>query len=527
MAECRRWFLAGLAALVAGCRIEALHDLEIDDANAISLPPPPFIPTVDGTSQPTVGWEAIVRQHLTFLTGPLAAGRRPGTDGARLTQRLAVATFSEAGLIPDGSDRTWTQTVPIEVVSNHRVQMSTELKNDAGESSSFSLDAGIYVRRNGISSPYRAELELVRVAPESAEAVAPELSSAVAGKLVIAHLPTAPDEADPEADLLRRAETLFDAARRHSAAGCLVALPGGSLRSSVVQQWSTPEVRIRDGAFPPDTVAPLAFHGFVDAAVIDILDAALEAQAKVTVAIESQTRNLDDGNIVGRIPGDDDTGHVVLVMAHWDAGALSPPLPKGGGAVDNGSGLASLFALAEISGRWYALGRRPRRSIVFAATAAGSIGHLGSAEILRLPGLTRDNIVAVINLEELDWKSTPLEALDGERSDLGASLLELDPTLASRPASKPHGHTPFLRQGIAAVTLRRPPHTLEAGPSEEWGSLERLARDAEIAFRLAWSLAEGTTLPSFHPSAQDVGTPAPETHDSDKTPEASASDDAD
>src|SRR5690606_23617390 len=202
----------------------------------------PTIPAIDRASEPTVGWEAMVRQHLAFLAGPLAAGRRPGTDGARVTQRLTSATFSEAGLSPDGVDRTWTQAVPLEIVTNHRVRITTEWTNaDSDERSSFALDTGIAIRRDGISTPYRARLSLVTIARERLQADPVELPEAVAGKLVLAAL--RPE--DTAEAILEQGLAVFAAARRRGAVGCLLALPPTPHHATILERWNVAEVRVR------------------------------------------------------------------------------------------------------------------------------------------------------------------------------------------------------------------------------------------------------------------------------------------
>src|SRR5690606_38738680 len=77
-----RLAVALLLACPLACRIEPLHELDTGDDPGIATNLLPTIPAIDRASEPTVGWEAMVRQHLAFLAGPLAAGRRPGTDGA-------------------------------------------------------------------------------------------------------------------------------------------------------------------------------------------------------------------------------------------------------------------------------------------------------------------------------------------------------------------------------------------------------------------------------------------------------------
>ena len=75
-------------------------------------------------------------------------------------------------------------------------------------------------------------------------------------------------------------------------------------------------------------------------------------------------------NVIGKLRGSDRPDEYLLYGAHWDANGHNGPDPRGdhirNGAVDNATGTAELIEVA----RAFASGKRPRRSVVFAAWTA-------------------------------------------------------------------------------------------------------------------------------------------------------------
>jgi hypothetical protein len=146
--------------------------------------------------------------------------------------------------------------------------------------------------------------------------------------------------------------------------------------------------------------------------------------------------------------------------------------------------------VAEAAGRWRSAGRRPERSIVLLAEAAGSLGHRGIARFLEASGIRPANLVAVVVLDRLGGSGSELLVVDGARSTLGSQIAVLDPTTRSIDgADEPHGHAPFLELRVPAVTLTRP---ASPGPdgSTPLPTVAALRRDAELTLRLSWDLAD-------------------------------------
>jgi hypothetical protein len=100
-------------------------------------------------------------------------------------------------------------------------------------------------------------------------------------------------------------------------------------------------------------------------------------------------------NVLGLIEGTDRKDELVIVCGHFDhEGAEGDRIFNG--ADDNGSGAVGVLEIAEA----YALaGRRPRRSVLFAAWDAEERGLLGAWYYAELPGWPHQKIVAVLNMD--------------------------------------------------------------------------------------------------------------------------------
>ncbi|MEO7411693.1 MAG: M28 family peptidase [Sphingomicrobium sp.] len=102
-------------------------------------------------------------------------------------------------------------------------------------------------------------------------------------------------------------------------------------------------------------------------------------------------------NVVGVARGRRPDGKAVLLMAHWDhLGVCAPKAPDKicNGAVDNGSGVAAMIAVA---GQIAKLGLD--RDVWFVATSAEEWGLLGARAFADRPPLPLASIVAGFNLD--------------------------------------------------------------------------------------------------------------------------------
>jgi aminopeptidase YwaD len=121
----------------------------------------------------------------------------------------------------------------------------------------------------------------------------------------------------------------------------------------------------------------------------DVIKNALAASKPVTVAVDVQAQSVPatGRNVIGRIPGRDARGQI-LIGAHYDTWFT--------GSSDNGSGIAELLALAARRVQK----DRPRYTLVFVAYDGEEVALYGGYDYLRKHRvLTADPILAVLNFE--------------------------------------------------------------------------------------------------------------------------------
>lgn len=189
-----------------------------------------------------------------------------------------------------------------------------------------------------------------------------------------------------------------------------------------------------------------------------------------TVRLErsSLVRTANSRNVLALLPGADPAlaKEYVLLMAHLDhLGVRSGA--KGAdkiynGAMDNAAGVATMLAVAKA---FTQDGRRPRRSILFAAVTAEEDGLLGSQFLAKHPVTPPDGrVVAVVNLDMpiLTYDFQDVIAFGAEHSTLGPIVQQaaqgVGVTLSPDPLPDEglftrSDHYRFVQEGVPAVFL--------------------------------------------------------------------------
>ncbi len=380
--------------------------------------------------------------HLRFLADDLLEGRAIGSRGGRLAAAYIEAVFRGAGLQP-GYPEGFRQPVVMNAFApDPRAALAyraagAEVALAPGDhfvATNFGLPDGrlrakpLFVGY-GISAPREGWDDYK--------------GSAVAGRLLIA-LVNEPGRDDP-ARFRGRALTAHGrwrtklelAARRGAAAMLLVHTDedAGYAWDVVRNSWSGEAFRLADDP----TVLPLAgwlrepdARALLAAAGLDLEELRRRAErsdftpaevpVEVSVNAARSVRSVEGANVVGVLPGRSPVA--VLLSAHYDH--LGVGREVGGdavynGAVDNGTALAALLALAQV------YGRTPPDShptLVFAAVDAEEEGLLGSVAYTRRPAIPLPNTLAAINFEMSNaWGRTrDVIAIGAEHSSLGELL---------------------------------------------------------------------------------------------------------
>ncbi len=473
-------------ALVA-CNVQIVEPETI----AAELPPEPLEllpqrPLYTDRGDPAAVWAAAVRRNLNFLTDPGLEGRRPGTDGAALTQSAVVSLLGDAGLVPSAPTLGWTSPVGIRTVQVTEPKLTITLPATDAEPEQLELTEGLWLRHRGAAGTFHLPMEAVQLSPQAQ----------LADRLALGVMPTAETQAASSNAPDVQLREFFDTIAHRNPGGCLLQLPSAErpqLRDAAMR-WSRVEVQPRAlGSEPP---AGMAVEGFVDAEGYAVLARATQTPgSKIDISFTAQERWFEDDSIVGRIAGRRRPEQVVLVTANWDAGGLAPILPDGGGAQQS-TGLAVLLALVERVGLLQQAGREPSRSIVFVAAAGGSLGHLGLRALARTGIAMPENIVAIVHLDHLDWTAPTLTVVGGKRSTVGTMVRDRLPLAQLTDHEPGYGHLAFDLDRVPRVTLTRrggaAPSTLDpAAP------LTNLATSARVAFDLVWDLADASETPAI------------------------------
>ena len=185
-------------------------------------------------------------------------------------------------------------------------------------------------------------------------------------------------------------------------------------------------------------------------------------------------------NVVGKVPGRLPDGRAVLVMAHYDHLGLC--MPEGAadricnGAVDNGSGVAALIAIAKRVARL-----RLDRDVWFVATSAEEWGLLGAKAFATSPPLPLGSIIAGFNLDTIAVapRGMPVAIVAAEASPL-EQLVRDSARAMGRAFDGDKEAAPFLKRQDGWALAERGVPMIMAGGS--FSDMKRLQAFLDAAY---------------------------------------------
>lgn len=466
-----------------------------------------------------------IEAHLRFLAGDLLEGRGVGTRGGRLAEEYIEAVLRQNGLAPAFG-------------SGYRQEFDLR-RSPADPGMTLAFSAG---GKSLAAGTYGAGFVAAFPRPETAGSLAADLVFAgygivapeyawddyagadVAGKVVVV-LSEEPGGDDPtlfEGRALTvhgRWTTKLEVAARHGARGALIVHdPAGRTHGWEVVRNGWARGRVHDptradlleleGWLSEETGAALARLAGRDLA--SLRDSAarrgfrpVPLGVRLSASSAARYETARTANIAGVVRGAGGPGApVVVVSAHHDHLGLG--LAEGGdaiynGAIDNGSALAALLALA----RFVAEGPPRPVDVLFLAPGAEEDGLLGSTFFTRNPPLPLARIAADLNLELTSvWgEAKDVVAIGAGTSQLGDVVAEVAAAHAMTVAPEPDvekgfffrsDQFPFARAGIPAAWIDLGT-TLSGRPEGEGRRLRDayLAHDyhhARDAFDPSWEL---------------------------------------
>ncbi|MEP7065396.1 MAG: M28 family peptidase [Gemmatimonadota bacterium] len=428
---------------------------------------------------------------LRFLSSDLLEGRAPATRADKITTEYIADQLRSAGVEP-GVNSSYFQTVPIDVVKAD----PSSIKVTASGKSSMPLRApdDVVVFAGSAVEQSSAHGELVYVGYGAA---APEYKwddykgMDLKGKVLLVLVNDPPATAAEPKLFGGKAMTYYgrwtykyEEAERRGAAGVLIVHTTESASypwHTVVGSWSG-EARMlpRDSSSP----APLGMRGWItDSAAAALLkDAGLDmvqlrkqAESRdfkpvsTGITIDFSARNsvkhLSSANVVGIVRGHDSKlkNEYVALSAHWDHLGIGVPVNGDSiynGAVDNGTGVASVLAIARAASKMPST----RRSLLFLFVTAEESGLLGSQYYGEHPTVPAASIVADLNLDvvTVSGRVRDLDVMGDNKSTLGPMLASLvrPQGLRLSPDAHPEAghfyrsdHFSFAKVGIPSVSI--------------------------------------------------------------------------
>jgi Zn-dependent M28 family amino/carboxypeptidase len=422
----RRFAFLPLAALIAACQPSA------PSPNAESGPPTakpaPIAATFYGVFSPEIKAEDFAA-HVKRVASDEFAGRKPGTDGERLTTSYLVEQFKRMGLKPGNGD-SFLQSVPMD---------STTLRNPDAVTLAIAEGGGVEkfaYRSDTIVATFKVQPQTVIHDADLVFAgygvIAPEYQwndyagLDVKGKIVVV-LVNDPGWGNGDPSLFKgKAMTYYgrwtykyEEAARQGAAGCLIVHDTAAAAypwKVVVNSWSGPRLSLpaSENAEPRLELAgwlttEAARRLFAKAgADFDALKKGADLRgfkstplaAKLSTQFDSEIGSASSNNVLALLPGSQRPDEVVVYSAHWDHlgadGSGAEHIYSG--AIDNATGVA---AVLEIADAFAHQSPPPQRSVLFFVPTLEEAYLLGSQYYTAHPTIAADKTVADINIDML------------------------------------------------------------------------------------------------------------------------------
>ncbi|MDV3458772.1 M20/M25/M40 family metallo-hydrolase [Sphingomonas sp. HF-S4] len=497
--------------------------------------------------------QAALKGHIQFLASDALRGREAGSAEYDIAAQYVASQFYAAGLRPAGDEGSYLQKVPlIGYKPDGHGSMTLTPKRGApvalvfGEDylpaasaalTSLTLDAPVVFVGQGVVGLGRDDYKGVDVK----------------GKIV-AFFGGAPSAFPAEERAhFGSAATKAEIARKKGAVGYITletpkggrgAYPFATIKAAWDRErttWGKPDgtgyipgapalgMLSQAGAAKLFAGAKLSWEKVSKTAETDNATfKAMPLAATLGVALKTANRAYTSYNVAGTLPGSDPAlaKEVVVLTAHLDHVGVGKPNAKGdtiyNGAMDNAVGIASLIEEAK---RFKALGKPPRRSVMFLAVTAEEKGLVGSDYFAQNPTVAKADIVANVNLDMpiITYKFEDVTPFGAAHSTLGETVARAAAQIGVGMAGDPRpdeaffvrsDHYRFVQQGVPSVFLwpgekgpgkaatdhflsthyHQPSDDLVQQPAIDW---ESGARFVDVNYRIAREIADADAKPMW------------------------------
>jgi Zn-dependent M28 family amino/carboxypeptidase len=448
-----------------------------------------FSATGTAQSAPSKITTGEIDANLRYLSSDLLEGRAPATRGGQLASSYIASVLQQEGVEPAGTDHSYFQTVPIDIVGADPASLHVTATGKASATLRYPDDVVIGAGSAVESSVARGELIFAGYGVAAPEHQWDDFKGVdMHGKVLLVLVndpPTAPFT--KTMDYYGRWTYKFEEAERRGAVGCLIVHTterAGYPWHTVVGSWAK-ELRMlpRDPSLPP----PLGVRGWItDSAATALLSQAGLDLAKLRVdaaapsfrpvptgimldmGFTNRVQHMKSDNVVGIVRGRDPVLHdqYVVFTAHWDHLGIGPAVNGDSiynGAEDNASGVADVLAMAHAAART-PMAERPKRSLIFLLVTGEESGLLGSAWFAQHPTVPVTSIIANLNIDggNLLGRVQDLNALGERKSSLGMSLAKYVAPMGMRLTPEAHpeqghfyrsDHFSFAKVGVPSLSI--------------------------------------------------------------------------
>jgi len=502
------------------------------------------------------GIASTLHEHTAVLASDEFEGRAPATRGGQMTVDYLAAQFEALGVAPGNGDSYLQQVDVVEITASADPLLQFSGNHEA--SPEYRSEMVIGTRRH--ASPLAvADSEVVFA---GYGIVAPErgwddyASFDATGKTIVL-LVNDPGYATQNAALFNgnamtwygRWMYKYEEAARQGAAAVLIVHETGAAGYGwevVENSWTGPQITLAAengnahrstfegwltlaGAEALFTAAGLDYGEMKFAASLAGFSAVPLDGIRASMSVETELRESSSQNVIAAIPGSARPDESIVYTAHWDHLGIVPEMEGDNiwnGAVDNATGTAALFALAELH---MAQPEPPQRTVAFLAVTAEESGLLGSQWYVENPVYPLATTVANINMDGLStwgrvrdvvvigYGSSELEDYLAEAATGQGRVLVPEAT-PERGFYYRSDHFNFARAGVPALYAESGTDSLEHGndwgveqsedyvanryhaPGDEYDpnwDLNGAAEDVLLYFEIADELANGPAWPEW------------------------------
>jgi hypothetical protein len=498
-----------------------------------------------------------IKADVKALSSDAFLGRGPGEAGEGKAITYIAGQLAAAGLQPAGDHGGWYQDVPL-VRLDRRPGASLSLQLGGwARPLTLGRDATLSLRNPGHTALAQAPLMFAGFGIVDAKLGWDAYAGVdMRGKIAVV-LANDPDfEAGRDLGFEGRRLAFegrvgakFAAAQKAGAVGVLVIhedaaasypflqlASGDALPAMVIAPLAPSPDFVLSGWLRRDVVLELLGHSGLD---LDVLKqrardphfrAFALGGATLTASGDLKATSILSHNVVGKLTGATRPNEYVLYGAHWDANGTNGPVAGDGirnGAVDNATGTSEVIELA----RAFARGRRPARTVLFAAWTAEEKGLLGSEYYASHPLYPLATTAAMINLDPhvVLPAAKDIELIGGGRvsleNDLRGVAAGRGLTVVDEPAVEAGWYFrsdqySFAKRGVPAITFRAGRDLVGGGvakgativadynarryhqPSDEFDpswSFAGTAQEATVAYDLGSQVANAGTWPAWNP----------------------------